>query len=183
MAESIELATILVTDLVGSTRLATSVGPVTAYTRKVFLVPMTAVLAPGNSSGAGMSRSSPAGSIRTATAPASVGLVAVRHRVTSPRAPAPTTSVPSTLIACSAMVLPAGCVSASGRAEGAQPTPVDPLPQIHPQPPRWRRGGGSSLNSGLGAPEIEASISAFVDHAIGKMVTICRAIRVARGSV
>ena len=30
MAESIELATILVTDLVGSTRLATSVGPVRA---------------------------------------------------------------------------------------------------------------------------------------------------------
>ena len=30
MAESIELATILLTDLVGSTRLATSVGPVRA---------------------------------------------------------------------------------------------------------------------------------------------------------
>jgi hypothetical protein len=30
------------------------------------------------------------------------------------------------------------------------------------------------------APEIEAGVSAFVDHAIGKMVTICRAIRVAR---
>jgi hypothetical protein len=29
--------------------------------------------------------------------------------------------------------------------------------------------------------EIEKSVSAFVDHAIGKMVTICRAIRVARG--
>ncbi|HTR87635.1 MAG TPA: hypothetical protein VMI56_24345 [Reyranella sp.] len=29
--------------------------------------------------------------------------------------------------------------------------------------------------------EIERSVSAFVDHAIGKMVTICRAIRVARG--
>jgi hypothetical protein len=29
---------------------------------------------------------------------------------------------------------------------------------------------------------VEASVSAFVDHAIGKMVTICRAIRVARGS-
>ena len=29
--------------------------------------------------------------------------------------------------------------------------------------------------------EIEASIAAFIDHAIGKMVTICRAIRVARG--
>jgi len=30
---------------------------------------------------------------------------------------------------------------------------------------------------------IEAAVSAFVDHAIGKMVTICRAIRVARSSV
>ena len=30
---------------------------------------------------------------------------------------------------------------------------------------------------------IEAGVSAFVDHAIGKMVTICRAIRTARGSV
>jgi hypothetical protein len=33
------------------------------------------------------------------------------------------------------------------------------------------------------AGQVEASVSAFVDHAIGKMVTICRAIRVARGSV
>ena len=33
------------------------------------------------------------------------------------------------------------------------------------------------------AQEIEASVSAFVEHAIGKMVTICRAIRVARGAV
>jgi hypothetical protein len=33
------------------------------------------------------------------------------------------------------------------------------------------------------AKEIEAGVSAFVDHAIGKMVTICRAIRQARGSV
>jgi hypothetical protein len=33
------------------------------------------------------------------------------------------------------------------------------------------------------AAEIEASVSAFVDHAIGKMVTICRAIRIARGTV
>lgn len=33
------------------------------------------------------------------------------------------------------------------------------------------------------AAEIESSASAFVDHAIGKMVTICRAIRVARGTV
>jgi DNA repair ATPase RecN len=31
------------------------------------------------------------------------------------------------------------------------------------------------------AAEIETGVSAFVDHAIGKMVTICRAIRVARG--
>ena len=35
----------------------------------------------------------------------------------------------------------------------------------------------------LRASEIETSVSAFVDAAIGKMVTICRAIRVARGSV
>jgi hypothetical protein len=27
---------------------------------------------------------------------------------------------------------------------------------------------------------VDASVSAFVDHAIGKMVTICRAIRQAR---
>lgn len=33
------------------------------------------------------------------------------------------------------------------------------------------------------AREIEASVSAFVEHAIGKMVTICRAIRAARGVV
>ena len=33
------------------------------------------------------------------------------------------------------------------------------------------------------AAQIERRVSAFVDHAIGKMVTICRAIRVARGSV
>lgn len=32
------------------------------------------------------------------------------------------------------------------------------------------------------AADIEGSVSAFVTHAIGKMVTICRAIRVARGS-
>ena len=32
------------------------------------------------------------------------------------------------------------------------------------------------------ARQIEASVSAFVEHAIGKMVTICRAIRVARTS-
>jgi hypothetical protein len=30
---------------------------------------------------------------------------------------------------------------------------------------------------------IETGVSAFVDHAIGKMVTICRAIRVARGTL
>ena len=33
------------------------------------------------------------------------------------------------------------------------------------------------------ADKIEASVSAFVEHAIGKMVTICRAIRVARGNL
>jgi hypothetical protein len=33
------------------------------------------------------------------------------------------------------------------------------------------------------AREIEASVSAFVEHAIGKMVTICRAIRMARGTL
>lgn len=33
------------------------------------------------------------------------------------------------------------------------------------------------------AKAIERSVSAFVDHAIGKMVTICRAIRVARGAI
>jgi hypothetical protein len=33
------------------------------------------------------------------------------------------------------------------------------------------------------AAEIEKAVAAFVDHAIGKMVTICRAIRVARGTV
>lgn len=32
------------------------------------------------------------------------------------------------------------------------------------------------------APAIEAGLSTFVDHAIGKMVTICRAVRVARGT-
>jgi hypothetical protein len=31
------------------------------------------------------------------------------------------------------------------------------------------------------ADKIETSVSAFIDHAIGKMVTICRSIRVARG--
>jgi hypothetical protein len=30
------------------------------------------------------------------------------------------------------------------------------------------------------AAAIEAALASFVDHAIGKMVTICRAIRVAR---
>lgn len=33
------------------------------------------------------------------------------------------------------------------------------------------------------ADAIESALSAFLDHAIGKMVTICRAVRVARGSV
>jgi hypothetical protein len=33
------------------------------------------------------------------------------------------------------------------------------------------------------AEKIEASVSAFVEHAIGKMVTICRTIRVARGNL
>jgi hypothetical protein len=32
------------------------------------------------------------------------------------------------------------------------------------------------------AGQIEAGVAAFVDHAIGKMVTICRAIRTARGA-
>jgi hypothetical protein len=32
------------------------------------------------------------------------------------------------------------------------------------------------------ADKIEAGVAAFVDHAIGKMVTICRAIRTARGT-
>lgn len=32
------------------------------------------------------------------------------------------------------------------------------------------------------ADKIEAGVTAFVDHAIGKMVTICRAVRVARGA-
>ncbi|HZP97935.1 MAG TPA: hypothetical protein VFB13_00220 [Reyranella sp.] len=33
------------------------------------------------------------------------------------------------------------------------------------------------------AAQIERSVSAFVDHAIGKMITICRAIRQARGNL
>lgn len=33
------------------------------------------------------------------------------------------------------------------------------------------------------AQRIEGSVAAFVEHAIGKMVTICRSIRVARGAV
>ena len=32
------------------------------------------------------------------------------------------------------------------------------------------------------ADKIDVGVSGFVDHAIGKMVTICRAIRVARGA-
>jgi hypothetical protein len=31
------------------------------------------------------------------------------------------------------------------------------------------------------AAQIEVSVDAFLDHAIGKMVTICRAVTVARG--
>ena len=38
-----------------------------------------------------------------------------------------------------------------------------------------------SADRPLLADEIEVGVSAFVDHAIGKMVTICRAIRVVRG--
>jgi hypothetical protein len=33
------------------------------------------------------------------------------------------------------------------------------------------------------AGQIEASVSAFVEHAIGKMVTVCRSIRMARGNL
>jgi hypothetical protein len=40
----------------------------------------------------------------------------------------------------------------------------------------------SAERSAFAGP-VGASVSAFVDHAIGKMVTICRAIRMARGSV
>jgi len=40
-----------------------------------------------------------------------------------------------------------------------------------------------SADRPLLAREIEAAVSVFVEHAIGKMVTICRAIRVARGAV
>jgi hypothetical protein len=37
-----------------------------------------------------------------------------------------------------------------------------------------------SADRPLHAGEIETSVSAFVDHAIGKMVTTCRAVRMAR---
>ena len=37
--------------------------------------------------------------------------------------------------------------------------------------------------AGPGRARSKPRVSAFVDHAIGKMVTICRAIRVARGAV
>ncbi|TAJ34175.1 MAG: hypothetical protein EPO67_06315 [Reyranella sp.] len=40
-----------------------------------------------------------------------------------------------------------------------------------------------SAESPPSGERIEQGVSAFVDHAIGKMVTICRAIRTARGSV
>jgi hypothetical protein len=42
--------------------------------------------------------------------------------------------------------------------------------------------GAISADRPVRAIEIEESVSAFVDHAIGKMVTICRAIRIARGA-
>lgn len=41
--------------------------------------------------------------------------------------------------------------------------------------------GVISAERPFAADQIETGISAFVDHAIGKMVTICRAIRIARG--
>ena len=47
---------------------------------------------------------------------------------------------------------------------------------------RQSPGAGDFGERPLLADEIEAGVSAFVDHAIGKMVTICRAIRVARWS-
>ena len=49
--------------------------------------------------------------------------------------------------------------------------------------------GAAILARAIAAPrprlavEIETGVQAFVDHAIGKMVTICRAIRTARGSL
>ena len=45
-----------------------------------------------------------------------------------------------------------------------------------------RLAGAISAKRPTSADSIEASVAAFVDHAIGKMVTICRAIRTARGS-
>jgi hypothetical protein len=42
---------------------------------------------------------------------------------------------------------------------------------------------GVSADAPQHAQQIEASVSAFVEHAIGKMVTICRSIRVARGNL
>ena len=42
----------------------------------------------------------------------------------------------------------------------------------------WR---APSRRGGRHAARIESGVAAFVEHAIGKMVTICRAIRVARG--
>ena len=41
--------------------------------------------------------------------------------------------------------------------------------------------GAISAERPVSAGQIEVSVSAFVDHAIGKMVTICRSIRIARG--
>ena len=51
--------------------------------------------------------------------------------------------------------------------------------------PRTGEGPGAGDRRATAATwpaQVEASVSAFVDHAIGKMVTICRAIRQARGS-
>ncbi|MDI1285586.1 MAG: hypothetical protein PSV46_14430 [Reyranella sp.] len=45
-----------------------------------------------------------------------------------------------------------------------------------------RLGRAISAERPASAESIEAGVAAFVDHAIGKMVTICRAIRTARGA-
>jgi hypothetical protein len=45
-----------------------------------------------------------------------------------------------------------------------------------------RLAGAISAKQPTSADSIEVGVAAFVDHAIGKMVTICRAIRTARGS-
>lgn len=41
--------------------------------------------------------------------------------------------------------------------------------------------GAIAAERPVAADQIETGVSAFVDHAIGKMVTICRSIRIARG--